>query len=147
MMKYLWHKSNNFNSLAPITQVYGVCFDQNGKILVIHEPGKEWNIPGGKPEKNERPIDTLSREISEEASVIIGKSEMIGYFKVIAPGIANYQLRFACLIKEVNDLRVDQATGFMNERKFVAPELFFDVVEIEDYRPMIIEAMRWFRKK
>jgi len=34
-MRFIWHKSSNFLSLEPITQVYGVCFDGKGNILII----------------------------------------------------------------------------------------------------------------
>ena len=70
MTKFLWHESSSSKGLTPITQVYGVCFKE-GKVLVILEQGKKWNIPGGTPERGETPIQTLLREVDEEASVTV----------------------------------------------------------------------------
>jgi ADP-ribose pyrophosphatase YjhB (NUDIX family) len=145
-MKFIWHKDTNFQYLNPITQVYGVCFDQGGKILILKEMNKEWNIPGGKPESNETPIQTLKRELAEEVDVEIDKCRMIGYFEVLSDSPTIYQLRFACRVKKINLQTPDPASNFLNERKFVIPNEFFDYVKIEDYRPMIDEAIKWFKK-
>lgn len=146
-MQFIWHTSDSFDSLSPITQVYGVCFDKDGRILIIRESGKDWNIPGGKPEKDETPIQTLYRELCEEASVIIGNGEMIGYNELVIGDSSVYQLRFACRIEKINEIDVDPATGVMNERFFVEPERFFEMVKIEGYRSMIVEALKWFDRQ
>ncbi|MBU1180409.1 NUDIX hydrolase [Patescibacteria group bacterium] len=145
-MKFLWHKDTNFHHLRPITQIYGVCFNKDGNILILKQPNKEWNIPGGTPELNETPIQALKRELIEEVDVEINKNQMIGYFEVISDKPAIYQLRFACTIKTINKQTVDPANNNVNERKLVKPIEFFDYVKIENYRPMIAEAIKWFEK-
>ena len=83
-MKFTWHKNTNFQHLRLITQVYGVCFNKDGNILILKEPNKEWNLPGGTPKSNETPVQTLKRELEEEVDVTINKNQMIGYFKVLS---------------------------------------------------------------
>ena len=47
-----WHKTRNFSKLTNVRQVYGICFDNAGKILII-KIKKNWSLPGGTPEKGE----------------------------------------------------------------------------------------------
>ena len=145
-MKFIWHKSSSFLSLKPITQVYGICFDSKGNILIIRTPNENWNIPGGTPENNEIPEQTLKRELKEEADVTIGKNAMIGYYEVVLDKSTIYQLRFAVLLSEEKPSTIDPALGVVNERKFVSPDEFFRYVKIKDYEPMLDEAVSWFKK-
>jgi len=146
MIKFIWHKSSNFLSLKPITQIYGVCFNDMRKILIIRTPNKNWNIPGGTPENDETPEQTLRRELEEEADVTIGKNTMIGYYKVISDKSTIYQLRFAALLDKKKPLTIDPALEVVNERKFVPSDEFFNYVKIKDYKPMLDEAISWFKK-
>ena len=145
-MKFIWHKSSSFLSLEPVTQVYGICFNSKGNILIICTPNGNWNIPGGTPENNEIPEQTLKRELKEEADVTIGKNAMIGYYEVVSDKSTIYQLRFAALLSEKKPLTIDPALGVVNERKFVSPDEFFKYVKIKDYKPMLDEAISWFKK-
>ena len=47
-----WHDAAVFSKLKPITQVYGILFNEKGEILIVH-PVDEWSLPGGKPEPGE----------------------------------------------------------------------------------------------
>lgn len=55
-------------------------FIKDRKILVTLSQGKNaWYIPGGKREKQESDIETLTREVKEELSVDL-KPETINYY-------------------------------------------------------------------
>ena len=146
MIKFIWHKSLSFSSLKPITQVYGVCFNNKGNILIIRSPNGDWNIPGGTPENNEIPEQTLKRELKEEADVTISKNAMIGYYEVVSDKPTIYQLRFAALLDKKKPRTIDPDSGAVKKRKFVPPNEFFKYVKIKDYRPMFNEAISWFKK-
>lgn len=146
MIKFIWHKDSNYLSLKPITQVYGVCFDDKGNILIIRSPNENWNIPGGTPEDDETPEQTLKRELKEEADVTISKNAMIGYYEVISDKPTIYQLRFAASLNEIKPSTIDPALGVVNERKFVPLDEFFKYVKIKNYRSMLNEATSWFKK-
>lgn len=38
-------------------------------MLLLHDPARGWDLPKGKPEPDERPLDTALRETREEAGV------------------------------------------------------------------------------
>lgn len=145
-MKFIWHKKDNFSSLKPITQVYSVCFNQSGDVLVMRRPGKSWNIPGGTPESGETPEVTMKRELEEEVDVTIGRHGMIGYFEVISDEPTIYQLRYAALVEKVNSQTVDPATNEINDRKFIKLGEFFDYIKYTEYRPMLKEAAKWYEE-
>ena len=127
---YKWIPSKDYKKFKPITQVCGVCFTKEGKILIIRE-NKEWKLPGGKPEKGEIPEETLKREAFEEATVILDKCSMIGTCEVIFPDNPNtnqgghfYQLRYFSLIKKIKKHTKDTFSGKKFERKFIKPSEF-----------------------
>ena len=72
-VKSRWISSKDYKKFKPITQVYGICFTKDKKVLIVKDLDG-WKLPGGTPEKNEIPEETLKREVYEEASVVIGKS-------------------------------------------------------------------------
>ena len=146
-MPTTWHSSPDYTNLAPITQVYGICFDSNGCICIMRTPGYEWNIPGGTPLIGEEPVQTLNREFIEEVNLELGISEMIGYFQVIEPDRTFYQLRYATLLTKILPQAPDPATNLINERLFVLPTDFFNYIKIEDYHPLLEQALIWYKNK
>jgi len=98
---------------------------------LIIKGGDNWTLPGGKSESKETPIETLKRELWEEARVTINENEPLGYCKVNFPNNPNklegelfYQVRFFALIKKVEEIGIDPATGILFKRKFIKPEEF-----------------------
>ncbi|MEM4215046.1 MAG: NUDIX hydrolase [Candidatus Pacearchaeota archaeon] len=119
-----WHKTKDFSKIKPITQVYGVCFNDKGKVLIV-KPGKEWGLPGGTPEKGEDFEETLKREALEEGDVEIYDLRPLGYQKVwITKNKAIYQLRYFARISKVKKQTIDPATRKVNKRKFIQPKEF-----------------------
>ena len=54
------------------TQVSGYIFNDNNEILIVKN-NNVWTIPGGHPECGEKSIDTLNREVMEEAMYGVDK--------------------------------------------------------------------------
>ena len=72
ILVYLLGKFINYDSISdrfPIS-VKSLIFD-NKRFLLLKNERDEWDLPGGKIEKNESIIETLVREVKEESNVRI----------------------------------------------------------------------------
>ena len=122
--KATWYSTHDFSKINPINQVYGVCFDKNGKIALVLF--KRWSLPGGTPEKRETPEETLIREVDEEASLDLQDIRPLGYQKIenLDNGDIFYQLRYFAKVKKIKTQTIDPANGKINRREFVSPKDF-----------------------
>lgn len=124
---YTWIPTSNIDKYQPITQVYGVCVNNNNEVLICREPQHlEWGLPGGTPEGNETPIQTLERELMEKVDVTVTDIEPIGIQQVNLPNNPNknegdvfYQVRYFCKVKELLPQTLDPDTGLLYDRKFI----------------------------
>jgi 8-oxo-dGTP pyrophosphatase MutT (NUDIX family) len=56
-----------------------VCITGTGQLVLISNDQRHWGFPGGRPEGNESPEETLRREILEEAcAVVVGTPRLLG---------------------------------------------------------------------
>lgn len=118
---YTWTPTDDIKKFQPITQVYGVCLNDSNDVLICREPGKtNWGLPGGTPEGEESPVETLEREFMEEVDVKLTQIEPIGVQKVTIPqSPIYYQARFYCRVKKILPQTLDPDTGLLYERQFV----------------------------
>ena len=121
-----WYPTHDFSKINPINQVYCVCFDKIGKIVVVSLNRQKWLLPGGTPEKNETPMETLVREVDEEADLDLQDIQPIGYQKIenLDSGEVFYQLRYFARIKNIKSQTIDPAVGKILVREFILPEEF-----------------------
>ncbi len=123
--KFTWLGAVDPESVSPITQAYGFCFDENGELLVIqaHPPNGTWQVPGGTVEVGETLVDTLRREIVEEANTTIKDIQYLGVQKVENDRNDKviYQARFCALVDSVGELKIDPDKGYILPRKFIPP--------------------------
>lgn len=52
---------------------------QGGQIVVISQDGVKWELPGGRPERNEDWRETLDREVLEEACATVERATLLGF--------------------------------------------------------------------
>lgn len=102
-------------TIEKYTQVSGYIFNSKGQLLIVKN-NDTWTIPGGHPEIGETQIDTLRRELMEEACVTIKKIKYLGAVKVIENGDIYYQVRYTALVD--TELPFKQEWE-ISERKFV----------------------------
>ncbi|MDD5289962.1 MAG: NUDIX hydrolase [Patescibacteria group bacterium] len=148
-----WIKTDNPNQFKPCCQIYGIVFDQTGKILLIQEKGK-WKIPGGTPEGAETPTETLKRELLEEADIKVKKVMPLGVQRIDHPnnpdkkqGNLFFQYRFVCLVDQLLNQTPDPATGLINPRKFVPAEKVTEYVKWgKTGNAMFQDAIKLFKK-
>lgn len=146
MLEFRIVPDSDFSGLTPITQASGVCFDEQGRILLLKQEGKKWNIPGGTPEGSETPEETLRREVYEETTVKLGKCEPIAYQEVREDGIlTKYQVRFACLVDSIEPQKIDPPKGKIHQRLFVEPERAMDYIEYPQFKELFELAVGWYQ--
>lgn len=97
------------------TQVSGYIFNENNELLIVKNEDT-WTIPGGHPEIGEVFLDTLNREIMEEACITIKNPIYIGSVEVLENEQVYYQLRYKAEVSEVLDFVQEWE---ICERKFV----------------------------
>ncbi|MBS3083540.1 NUDIX domain-containing protein [Candidatus Pacearchaeota archaeon] len=132
--KYIikWHSADDFSKIPKekVTQVYGVCFDKSGKMIVVDVRRRDnWALPGGGIEKGENYFETLRRECMEEADMEITDIKPIGYNETIEIDENGhekeiYQLRYFARITRLRKQTIDVATGVIPFRKLIKPEDF-----------------------
>jgi ADP-ribose pyrophosphatase YjhB (NUDIX family) len=149
-----WIKSDDLSGFKPFFQVYGIVFNSNSEILLIQEKGK-WKIPGGTPEKGENEIETLKRELAEEADVVISKTLPLGAQRVDFPNNPNrdegdlyFQLRYVCLVEKLLLQTPDPCTGIVNQRMFVPTDKVTEYVKWGNTgNAMFADAIRLFNER
>jgi len=133
--KLRWIEDSDFSKLDNVKQVYGFLFDQEGKVVVITDnPEKNWTLPGGSPEDYDKDwMDTLIREVEEEADVEIDENSVVslGYVEVKPMSEkcrkkTHYQLRVAAKVSKIKEQTTDPARNMINYRKFIKSNEFLD---------------------
>lgn len=108
-----------------VSQVSGYVFDKHKNILIVKS--KNWTIPGGHIEQGETYVETLEREVWEEASVGIENISYLGCVRVtdIETKEIKYQLRFTAKVSNIYNFEKKFETS---ERLFVDPDNLADYI-------------------
>jgi NADH pyrophosphatase NudC (nudix superfamily) len=77
-MKPLCHR-------ALTTQASGVCFTEDGNIVLVLADGETWQLVGGHPEEGETIEAALVREVAEEACATVTALSYLGAQEVNDP--------------------------------------------------------------
>ena len=106
---------------ALVKQVSGLCFTEDGRIVLISRDGLEWGLPGGHPEPGEQWPETVQREVTEEACCTVLNTQYLGAQKVVdSTGQVTYQLRYWCLVNTNAFVENSEAS----QRELVPPNEF-----------------------
>lgn len=127
MLRITW-KSGEVPAGLPVTQVYGLVFDREGRMLLIakkRKTGTVYGMAGGTPEVYDRDREaTLRRELLEEVNTVVGDVVIpIGYQLVEGDGSrAPYaQMRMVAMIESIGECRPDPDNGETYDRLLVSP--------------------------
>lgn len=122
-----WILDSSFEKYEPITQVYGIIYDKFGHVLIGRKSSeKPWALIGGTPELGEAVLQTLERELVEEADVTFKNPVFLGVQRVQEIDKEGklisepfYQSRVIAALDELLEQTPDPDTGITWERRFV----------------------------
>jgi len=49
------------------------------RVVLVSSDGQRLGLPGGRPEQAERWVDTLRREVAEEARAVVKSARLLGF--------------------------------------------------------------------
>lgn len=145
MINFTWHRGN-VNKNIKITQVYGIIFDSNGRILLKVENKKDrkvYSLAGGKPESFDKDNeDTLRRELIEEINTTIKTPILVGYQLVDeGNGKESYaQVRMTALIDVIGEKKFDPDNGKLYDRLLTSPSRAIELLGWGETGKQQIEA-------
>jgi len=76
-----WHPPSQLPSGRPFG-ASGVCITPDDKAVIVSSNGHLWSLPGGRPEGSETALETLYREMAEEACVSIQEAQLLGFCRI-----------------------------------------------------------------
>lgn len=123
-----WYDAPYMPPCAFITQASGFCFTRDGAMILARN-GDEWTLPGGHPESQERPEQTLIREVYEEVCCRVLRWEYLGCQRVEALDAVesipvHYQTRFWARVEELPFTPIYE----VSHRKRVEPPQFLSTL-------------------
>ena len=141
---FTWINLENAEDLqnySPLTQAYAICYNNDREALILDQKGNgSWTLPGGTVEPGEMTVETLQREVMEEADITITDIELLGVQEVKSDKPIHYETRYIAKIKDLLPQTMDPAKGRIHERKFVP------VSQINDYLKWGITGQAIFTK-
>lgn len=148
MVKFIWHEGPVPKGMS-VTQVAGILFNDEGKVLVKKDADGVYGLAGGTPEAGETREETLHREVYEEVNCKIDNLHYIGYQVVHGDGKRKpyAQLRYIARVTYFGPNRPDLDNGKIYERSFVPAEEANKLLKYGKTGDQIIEAAVRVAKK
>mgnify|MGYP002626732036 CR=1 FL=1 len=131
MNKFKWFKNQVPDNLK-VTQIYGIAFSDDGRILLRIDDGK-YKLTGGHPEKSETFEETLKREFIEEVNISLKDVYYLGYLLVTENDKEQYaQVRMIAKIDKIGEQKPDIDNGKIYDRKLVSVEKVKEYLNYND---------------
>lgn len=134
MLTITWH-GEKVPAGIPITQVYGLVFDREGRMLlkVENKRGRRVFAPaGGTPEAFDADREaTLRREMLEEVNTLLSSDiRYVGYQLIEGDGDRTpyAQVRMTAIIEKIGEKRPDPDNGETYDRVLVSPDHAIDLL-------------------
>lgn len=110
--------SESFDHLTAVSQVYGIVLNNNDEILLVSAKDAIWGLPGGGVEPGEYGIDTLIRELDEEAAIVPSLDSIkpffyqdVYWYEDGAEVFKGSQVRYICRPEMIKEFKEDPDGG------------------------------------
>lgn len=100
-MNFIPEEANKFFQVS----VKGLCFNKQGKLLLIQQDDLRWELPGGRLEHGEDLINALVRECKEELGVevnLLDPRPIFAYSTMDRRGVGRFMIFFRIDITDFN---------------------------------------------
>lgn len=118
---------------------------ENGKVWLRKNERDEWELPGGKLERNEQPEETVLREMAEELGYeVVVRDILQTHMYTIKESIDEYDgvliVTYLCdVVKKIGEFELIGEGGSAEFKQFAANEL--DTLNMPDfYKASILKA-------
>lgn len=112
-----------------VISAHVIPMTDDGKIIAVHVISRGLDAPGGHVEDTEHsPLETLTREIDEEAQITINHPVLIDVLEISSNrsdlgGKKKYMLIYAATVAQIKTFT---PTEEISERRIVTPQEFVD---------------------
>ena len=133
-VRFELYLSSDFSGISGASQVYAFVLDNQNRLLLVSPEDKKWNLPGGTIESGETYLETLKREVYEEAAIVIDEKTAKPFFyqKVLDKNKKNewvlgtIQIRFVCRMTKQDKFVLDPGGNTKNQ-------IFVPISELSQY--------------
>jgi hypothetical protein len=73
-----WHSADDPPAGTPHGAA-AVCVTADHQVMLVSRDSEAWDLPAGRSEPGESWIDTLTREVDEEACATVNRSTLLGF--------------------------------------------------------------------
>lgn len=124
----------------PQFEAVGCYCEYKNTILLLHRQdykpqGNTWNIPGGKIENNETPLQSVIREVAEETGLILKSNDLqpINSYFIRYPDCDYIYHTFKAIIKKYPRVKIQKKEAKAYKWLTVKEALQLNLIEDEDY--------------
>jgi 8-oxo-dGTP pyrophosphatase MutT (NUDIX family) len=111
---------------------------QNGQVLLLKNERREWELPGGKLDSDETPVNCLAREFLEESDWTVAVGDILhAWLYHIKPGVDVFVTVYGCPV--LSD-KPPQVSHEHKEARLFKPSEVPDLNMPEDYK---IAIAKW----
>lgn len=135
-----WHNATKLSDemAAKVAQVYVWIIDDLDNIIIVSKDGKEWQLPGGKPDRAESLVQTGAREVREETGFNIQKNadqlKLFGYYDLKVDSARILQLRILLKLPRLPMALAPQEPADKDAIRFAK---VVNISEVHAYMPWI----------